>query len=463
MEKKIPRILIGAIKSGSGKTVITCGLLQALKEMGKNPGGFKCGPDYIDPMFHKKILEIPSYNLDAFFLKKDSLREVFSENAAQSQIAVIEGVMGLYDGLGGIQEKGSSYEVAGILETPIVLVVDAHGMGRTILPLLSGMLEYDKEKRIKGVILNRISGSFYQIIKEEIESRLEIKVLGYFPKQEGLQLESRHLGLKMPEEISDLKSQVQKAAAILKETVDLEKILEIAGEAKGIQKKERNKSEKETRVKIAVAKDEVFCFYYEDNLRMLEELGAELVTFSPLKDKELPPDVDGILLGGGYPELKAKELSENESMRKSIKEAIERGMPSVAECGGFMYLHRNICTGEGLSFPMCNVVPEDCFFAGKLVRFGYVTLEEKKKSWSGGKGLPGHEFHYYDSRDNGEDCVAVKPTGKRSWNCVHTGETYWWGFPHLYYPANPAFPAYFVKMACGYKEQSAERKGKGNV
>lgn len=470
MEKHIPRVMIGAMKSGSGKTVVTCALLKALKNRGKNPKAFKCGPDYIDPMFHKKIIEIPSYNLDSFFLKESQLRNMFARNAEKnSGIGVLEGVMGLFDGLGGIQEAGSSYAVAKILKTPIVLVVDAHGMGRTIIPLLAGLLQYDKEKLIQGIILNRTSKGFFETIKPIIEKELSTQVLGYFPKQKELNLESRHLGLKLPDEISDLKGQVKKAAAVLEESVDLGKILSIAEEAEDLEGASTQTVQAAhtlqitptvqtvPTVKIAVARDEAFCFYYEDNLRLLEEKGAELVYFSPLHDEKLPEGVSGILLGGGYPELCAKQLSENVSMKKSIKEAIKNGMPSVAECGGFMYLHKNIVTEAGETYKMCDVIPKDCFFTGKLVRFGYVTVEEVQNDlWMNGQGIRGHEFHYYDSKDNGADCVATKPVTGKNWVCIHEAENHWWGFPHLYYPANPGYAEHFVKMAQEYNKNKGE-------
>lgn len=469
MKTGIPRIMVGAIKSGSGKTVVTCALLEALKRRGKEPKAFKCGPDYIDPMFHKKIIDIPSYNLDSFFLREERLRDIFACNGENAGIGVLEGVMGLFDGLGGILEKGSSYEVAKILKTPIILVVDAHGMGRSILPILSGLLQYDKENLIRGVILNRTTKSFFEAIKPVIEKELPLSALGYFPAQKELHLESRHLGLKMPDEIQDLKEQVKKAAEVLKETVELEKIIAVAESAPEIEyepvfaKKagqkgdegsgSNNQPENTSIVKIAVAKDEAFCFYYEDNLRMLEEMGTELVEFSPLHDEKLPEGIHGILLGGGYPELYARQLSENISMKESIRKAIENNMPTVAECGGFMYLHKNMITKEGETFEMCGALPGDCFFTGKLVRFGYVTVEEKTQDfWTGGQGIRGHEFHYFDSQCNGEDCTATKPVTGRNWSCVHADENHWWGFPHLYYPANPAFAKRFVEAAAKYRQ-----------
>ena len=203
---------------------------------------------------------------------------------------------------------------------------------------------------------------------------------------------------------------------------------------------------------IAVARDEAFCFYYEDNLRMLEQYGAKIVSFSPLHDKALP-ECDGLLLGGGYPELCARQLSENTAMRTVVHRAIAAGMPTVAECGGFLYLHDAILDLEQHRYEMAGVLQGTCQDAGKLVRFGYIELEEKESHFlPAGEKIRGHEFHYYDSTENGESCTAIKPTTGRTYSCVISGDTIWAGFPHLYYPSNPAFAKHFVEKAAHYKE-----------
>lgn len=453
----IPRIMIAAIKSGSGKTVITCTLLEALKQRGLNPKSFKCGPDYIDPMFHKKIIGVPSYNIDSFFLEDNQLKELFINNSHGSGIAILEGVMGLYDGLGGISEEASSYHVAEKLNTPIILVIDMHGMGKTVIPMLSGILSYDKSELIKGIILNKTTDYFYNTIKPVIEKELNISVLGYYPVQKELQLESRHLGLKMPDEIIDLKEQVRKSAYELEKTVDINNILNISRHAKAINHKIEYEKYDKIPVKIAVAKDEAFCFYYEDNLNLLKEMGAELVYFSPVNDMHLPKNIDGILIGGGYPELYLKQLADNESMRTEINLAISDGIPSVAECGGFMYLHDEIIDEKGHSYPMCGIIDGKCENKGKLVRFGYINIIEQNSKFLSKKCIiKGHEYHYYDSSSNGEDCLAEKPIGKRKWNCIHAEESHWWGFPHLYYQSCPEYAEHFLKMAEKYHNEKRD-------
>ena len=335
-----PAVLIAAVKSGSGKTTFTCALLEALKRRQLNPRSFKCGPDYIDPMFHKTVIGIPSENLDSFFSTDDQLKEIFERDSKENGISVIEGAMGLYDGLGGISEEGSAYQVASILDIPIILVVDAHGMGRSIIPLLSGFLQYDRMKRIKGVILNKVSPSFCSTITPVIEKELEIDVLGCLPKLTDFNMESRHLGLKMPGEIQNIREKLCAVSEILKENIDINKLIDIGtGERKEQTVRIPDRKYETNRVRIGVARDEAFCFYYEENLRVLKEQGAELIYFSPLHDKYLPEKIDGMILGGGYPELFAEKLEQNETMRKSIRDAIEDGIPSLAECGGFMYLH----------------------------------------------------------------------------------------------------------------------------
>ena len=455
---KLDRVMIAAPKSGSGKTTITCAILQTLKDMGKQVVSYKCGPDYIDPMFHQRVIGIPSKNLDTFFTGENDTRKLLLKNRTGEEIAVIEGVMGLYDGLGGVREEGSSYHLAKVTKTPIILVVDAKGMGRSVIPLIAGFLAYDTEHLIRGVILNRMSKSYYEIIKPLIEVELQIRVLGYLAERQQLQIQSRHLGLHLPGEIKEIQRQLEVAAEELQKSVSIETIIQIAASAETIEiEKITETTEKITSTElitkplIAVARDEAFCFYYEDNLLLLKEYGADIAYFSPLHDKELPEGSSGLLLGGGYPELYAKELEENTAMRKEIKAAVESGMPVVAECGGFLYLHTAIRDRDGHPYQMAGVLPAACQDTKKLVRFGYIELEEKESNFlEVGTRIKGHEFHYFDSEKNGEDCIAIKPVTGRTYPCVIEKENVWMGFPHLYYPSNPSFADHFVKKAEQY-------------
>ncbi len=466
---KYRRLMIAAPKSGSGKTTITCAVLQALTSQGCQIVSYKCGPDYIDPMFHEKVIGVPSRNLDTFFTGEEQTRRLFLNSAPADGIAVMEGVMGLYDGLGGIREEGSSYHLAKVTGTPIVLVVDAKGMGRSLIPLLAGFLAYDKEHLIKGVILNRMSQGYYEVIKHLIEKELRLPVLGFLPEKQELHMESRHLGLVKPDELNGIKEKLVTLAEEFVKTVSLEAVLSIAESAGNVGKSNicrgtlagtwsAGRHADVDHPVIAVAKDEAFCFYYTDNLAMLEQNGAKVRYFSPLYDAELPERCHALLFGGGYPELYADRLSANRTMRTAVSQAVDNGMPVVAECGGFMYLHSVIIDREGVSHNMAGVVSGKCFDTGKSVRFGYIWMREKKSHFlPEGEIIKGHEFHYYDSTDNGGDVVAVKPVTGREYSCIMEGENYWMGFPHLYYPSNPEFAKAFVKKAREYQRNISGR------
>ena len=468
-------IMIAAIKSGSGKTTITCGLLEAIKQRGHAVTAFKCGPDYIDPMFHRKVIGVASHNLDTFFSDDEQIRELYAKEGADNEIAVIEGVMGLFDGLGGIRQEGSSYHLAKVLQIPIILVIDAHGMGRTVVPVLAGIKDYDEANLIKGVVLNNTSEAFAKTIAGIIEEEVKIPVVGYVPKLRDIKIESRYLGLRLPEEIEGIKEQLAEFAGQLEQTVNVDKLLEIAESVDKVgvsnsgsqcdnqgstnkynqgsaNKYNQSSADNNTKIRIAVAMDEAFNFYYDENLQMLKEYGAELVYFSPIHDRCLPDSINGILLGGGYPELKAEELSSNISMRESIKKAIQSNIPSIAECGGFMYLHDSIRLEDGSVYSMVGVINAESSYAGKLVRFGYVEINEKRSLFlKEDRCIKGHEFHYFDSTDNGKDTVATKPVTGKNWECVHAGVNHWWGYPHLYYPSNPDFVEHFINVCSKVK------------
>ena len=460
--KKGARIMIAAPQSGSGKTLITCALLQALKEKNYYLESFKCGPDYIDPMFHKTVLGISSRNLDPFFTEDSITRMLLAKGQDSRDLAVIEGVMGLYDGLGGIREEASSYALAKATNTPIILTVNARGMGRSLLALLSGFLQYDTAHLIKGVILNQTPSSFASVLAKEIEETFHIPVVASFPVRDDVRIESRHLGLVMPYELEDIQSRLKIASQVLCENANIEQILEIAKGAPKLEydvKRDIKQKLTEKTIRIGVARDEAFCFYYEDNLDLLKSLGAKLIFFSPLHDDTLPKDLDGILFGGGYPELYLKELEENESMRNSVKSAIENKMPSLAECGGFMYLHDTIFDSEKKPYKMAGVIHACCMKKERLVRFGYLTLNSKTDSFlKKGETIRGHEFHYYDSEDNGECAIAKKPVGTKSWECVHAGSDHWWGFAHLSYYSNPKFAEKFAEACRSYKTNKIAKK-----
>ena len=433
-----PRLILAAPKSGSGKTTVTCGVLSSLKLNNVDVCSFKCGPDYIDPMFHRKVLGISAGNLDTFFTSEKETRQLFV-NEFSGELAVIEGVMGLYDGLGGTELTGSTYDLAMALGAPIVMVIDAKGAGRSVLAEIKGFLDYDTEGLIKGVILNRTSRYFADILGPMIEKELGIKSFGYVENSADIEIDSRHLGLVIPEEISDIQQKLQEQGRLISQGIDLNGLIELGKAA--VWEFDEVKAPKESalpKVRIAVARDEAFCFYYKENMELLEKYGAELVFFSPIRDKSLPEGVLGLILGGGYPENYLKDLSENKSMRADIREKLENGMHVLAECGGFMYLLDSIADKDGQEYEMAGYIPGKAFWKGKLVRFGYVNLTES------GLDIKGHEFHYFDTDNNGRDVLATKPVGERSWRCMHHKGASFIGFPHLYYPSDPDFVKSFI-------------------
>ena len=339
---KIPRILLAAGSSGSGKTLITCGLLEALVERGLKTASFKCGPDYIDPMFHSRVIGTKSRNLDTFFTGSEVTKYLLTRNARDCEIAVMEGVMGFYDGVAGTTTTASAYDLAKVTDTPVILIVNSRGMSVSLAAYVKGFLEYKKDSHIKGVIFNQMSPMLYPRMKKLLEEELGVAVLGYVPKVEDCVIESRHLGLVLPDEIPELKDRLHKLAGVLEETLDIDRILELAGEAPDLLDA-KPESVTDFRlsepVRIGVAEDEAFCFFYADNFRLLGEMGAEIVPFSPMEDKQLTDDLDGLLLYGGYPELNGKKLEQNTTMKDMIREKLKAGMPCMAECGGLMYLH----------------------------------------------------------------------------------------------------------------------------
>ncbi len=457
-----PRVMIAAAGSGSGKTLITCAMLEVLRKRGLNPRAFKCGPDYIDPMFHRRVLGTESSNLDSYFMDSYFIRH--NVKRYSDRYTVIEGVMGIYDGMDVSDIKGSCYEIAQITDTPVILVVDASGVGRTVISQIKGILADDRYGLIKGIILNRISEGFYDKLKPVLSEELKdagyenMKILGGIPKTAGIDIESRHLGLKLPNEIEGIRDKIGRFAEVFEEKCDIDGILELMKEAPVITDDEVTSNEdvceSADHPVIAIARDEAFCFYYEDNIEALIRAGARIKYFSPIHDKSLPEKTAGIVIGGGYPELYLEELSANTDMLTSVRDAIESGMPSIVECGGFVYLHRQVKDKEGRGYGLIGAIDGECSYTGHLVRFGYIQIEgdDSRAPKAFGvsiKGIKGHEFHYYDSTSNGEDCTAIKPTTGRTWECMMTGDNRLWGFPHLYYPSCKGFAEGFIKAAKG--------------
>ncbi len=437
---KINRVLIAGTGSGCGKTTVTCAVLSALKQRGLDAGSAKCGPDYIDPMFHRSVIGAPSVNLDPFFFDENTLRFLLAKNGGGRELTVIEGVMGYYDGLGLTTVRASAYDLARITKTPVVLTVNAKGASLSILAQIKGFTDFMPESFIKGVILNNCTEKVYSALAPEIETRLGIKPLGFMPHIKECEIGSRHLGLVTADEIADIKAKMRLLAEQAERSIDLEGVIALAASAPELDFTPIS-FEKREPVRIAVARDRAFCFYYEDSLDLLREMGAELVPFSPIADARLPENVHGLYLGGGYPELYAERLSANVSMRESIGRALSNGLPCVAECGGFMYLTESVGGSPTVGF-----IKGRSFDNGRLTRFGYVRLTAEKDNMLCKKGgaIRAHEFHHWDAEDPGSGFTAQKPDG-RSWPCVHTSETLWAGYPHIHFYANPDFAKGFYE------------------
>ena len=467
-KKRSPGILLAAPASGSGKTAAACALMAALTEQGLDVRACKCGPDYIDPMFHREVLGVDSKNLDLFFSEPEELIRGYIRHTEGADIAVTEGVMGYYDGMALDSDRASSYDVAHTLGLPVLLILPCRGASLSLAAVVKGMAEFRKDSRICGILLNQVSGMLYPRLKEMLESELQsigldIPVIGYLPDDPCFRMESRHLGLVTPQELDGLKAQMRRAGELLSRTVDLELVRQIAEKAARSMKKEPDTAAEkalagsaEKALRIGVARDEAFCFYYKDNLTLLEDLGCTLIPFSPLRDSALPEGLDGLLLGGGYPELHGEELVGNTGMISSVREALEAGMPCLAECGGFMYLHEEMEDRNGKKWPLVGAIRGRTYPTGKLVRFGYVKIENSAGTegyLQPGEYVRGHEFHYWDSTDSGSDCLAVKPDGRRKWNCIHMDGSLFAGYPHLYLPSMRKFAERFVRQCREWEEK----------
>lgn len=389
----IPRVVIAGTNSGVGKTTIVAGLLAAYRAGGQEVQSFKVGPDYIDPGFHKIASGRDSYNLDTWLVPSHTMPSFFASMAKEADLAIIEGVMGLYDG--GREGVSSTAEVAKQLGAPVVLVIDCKAMGESAAAIALGFKEYDKEVDFKGVILNRLGSDNHERMVRDGMAKIGVPVLGAIRRDDRMHSPERHLGLTPVTEIDPTESIVTIKNAV-DAMVDLRALLEVAKSAKPLviaEEEDLGGVHKITR--IGVAYDEAFSFYYPASLNTLEKAGAELIYFSPLRDESIP-DVDGLVFGGGFPEMFLGQLSRNVSMKESIVEANEKGMPIYAECGGLMYLCEKICDFGGTSYDTVGIVPANCIMKQSLQKVGYVTATAKLQTILGDveTSLRGHEFHF---------------------------------------------------------------------
>lgn len=438
------RLLIAGISSGSGKTTVTLALLAALKKRGKAIASFKCGPDYIDPIFHRSVMGVSSHNLDPFLCEEEMLKRMFVTHAG-AELSIIEGVMGYYDGI-GTSGKASTYDVAQVLNTPVILILHAKGMATSAGAILQGFQRYRENSQISGVIFNGISEALYPMMAE-IANDVGLVPCGFLPYRADLSFESRHLGLVTADEVEDIHAKIEELGILAEAHIDIEMLVSLASDAPKLQSSPLPRWKKASCVRIAVSRDQAFSFLYSENIELLEAQGCEIVYFSPLHDKKLPDKIDGLYLCGGYPELYVAELSENESMRYSIRDQIAKGLPTIAECGGFLYLHDTL-----QEYPMVGAIAGAAFETKRLQRFGYITLQAKRDNLlcNCGEQIRAHEFHYFDSTNCGTDFTAYKASRPIIYPCIHASDHLYAGFPHLYFPANPEFADSFVRKAIHY-------------
>ena len=444
------QFLLAAPRSGSGKTTMTCALLMALKRRGCAPCAFKSGPDYIDPMFHRAVLGVESRNLDLFFSAPDTVRTLYARGAAGHGAAVCEGAMGFYDGLGGVSDRASAWHLADTLGLPVLLVVEPKGQSLTLAAELKGLVNFRTPSHIAGILLNNCTARTHALLAPMLEKETGLPVLGFLPKLPEAVIGSRHLGLYTAAEVENLQQKLALLADAAEEHIDWPRLLALCEKeppALPVQPETPP-----ARVRIAVAQDEAFCFIYAETLEAFRDAGAEVVFFSPLRDTALPENIGGLYLPGGYPELHARELSENTSLLREIKQKIESGLPTAAECGGFLYLGQSLTDAEGQSWPMAGVLPGEAKDAGRLVRFGYAALSADSDSmlFRAGESFPIHEFHHWDSTANGVALAAKKPVGGAAWRCGFVNEHFYAGFPHLYWAGTP-LPQRFAAAAENYR------------
>ena len=460
--KNIPRIVVAATQSGAGKTTIVTGLLAALRQQGLQVQSFKAGPDYIDPGYHALASGRPAHNLDSWLTAPEILPEILATEAAGADIAIIEGVMGLYDG--GRQGISSTAEIAKILKAPVLLVIDAKSMGASAAAIALGFREYDKDVNLAGVIINRLGSDTHEAMVREAMAKINMPVYGALRRDDGLSMPERHLGL-VPVEENQERAVIAHMGEVVAKSADLDKIIALARSAAPLPQADTLPlTAGQYNCRIGVAKDEAFSFYYPASLKVLERLGAEIVTFSPLHDHEVPP-VDGLLIGGGFPEMFAAQLAANTAMRQALYAMAQDGMPILAECGGYMYMKESLQDFAGNSHAMVGALPGRTEMTAKLQMVGYVEAELTADSVLGRQGekIRGHEFHFSQEQTPAEEMAAFifrklrnntkYPAGRRFKNVLGS-------YLHLHFAGCPQAAVAFVSQCAAYRQKRGQDNGK---
>jgi len=447
-------IVIGGTHSGCGKTTITMGIIRALKRRGLDVQPWKAGPDYIDPGFHSKASGKICRNLDTMILSNSVVREIYQRQ--NCDISLIEGVMGLFDGAGGVDERGSAAHLSKLLGLPVIVVIDARAMARSGGAIALGYAEFDKDVDVAGFILNRVgSERHFKMVKESIEERIGLPVLGRVPRDERITLPERHLGLVPAWEKDNFDDTLHILADLIEETIDLDTLIGIARRSKEIPFIKAgifsNSTKQNNRVRIAIAQDAAFHFYYEENLDLLRHYGAEIVPFSPIDDKSLPEDISAVYIGGGYPELHREKLSKNRSLINEIRNRCGRGMPLYGECGGFMYLTEGIVGEDGSLFEMLSLLPGKAVMGKKMRSLGYCESVFNNDNILGNRGCraKGHVFHWAGLEEIPEesDQALTVTKGDQHIEEGFTNNNVLGSWVHLHFASNPEIASNFVTMA----------------
>ena len=471
----IPRVLISSLSSSAGKTTVVSALCSMLGARGKKCAAIKVGPDFIDGQFHAAVQGVQTGNIDLYFTDEEAMRKIFQRDTAGADVALIEGAMGFFDGVGGSSPQASAFHVARVLGARVLLVIDAKKKSLSVAAEILGVLELSK--KLSGVnidfcvFLNKCSEALFLRLAPKIEELCGVGVVGYLEENADFAIESRHLGLVTPDAVPALAEKIARISGCMEKSVDIEKIIPTVGSLPEQGKNEPLFAWEKKRgvVKIAVARDAAFSFYYRENLALLESFGAELCFFSPLKNEPVPAGACALYIGGGYPELFWNELSENSRSASSLRSACRGGLPVFAECGGFLYLQ------------MLGILAGTFENKRRLVRFGYAEFQCAEDTFllKEGEKIRGHEFHYFDTTENGRAFRAKKPGGAE-WMCIQCAsavesvkkscckkksaafdKNIVAGFPHFYFPSNPKIAENFVDAALAYDALSRWDRGNG--
>jgi cobyrinic acid a,c-diamide synthase len=459
--RNIPRVIIAATGSGAGKTTATVAILAALRARGMRVAAFKCGPDYLDPTYHARVLGVPSQNLDAWMMGREAVLATLARGAAGADIAVIEGMMGLFDGTAPDRDEGSTAEIAKWLDAPVVLVLDASGIARTVAAVAAGFVRFDPGLRLGGLLCNRVGGMGHLDLLRAAHP--EAPIVGGLPDSKELAFPERHLGLVSADRANVPDAVFDGWARLAADWIDLDAIVAMARSAPPLAVEAHPlaaASPARSRARIGIAYDDAFHFYYEDNLRRLEDAGAELLRFSPVNDAKLP-DADGFYFGGGYPEAHGAALSGNSAMLTALRNFARAGGPIYAECGGLMYLCEGIRTLDGRVWPMAGLVPGIATMNERLQALGYVEVETRGATILGPAGLRlrGHQFRYSTMEPTaGSASITTMYSVTPRWGGGAFEEGYGTGsvlasYVHAHWASNPAVARGFVE-SCARARQT---------